>query len=127
MTTHTSDSAAAKPSITAPPSPPTGSSRWMTRTGSVAVTAARRTSSGVSSVLSSTKIISASIPCTASPTRRTSSATLGDSLYVGTTMDNCIRSCFRAGRLTMATVPWSHASRIRSWDIGDPIGTLIRL
>ncbi len=94
MTRHASDSAAAKPSSTAPPSPPTAFSRCSTRTGSGADAATSRITSGVASVLSSTKTISASMPpgtsSSAAATRRTSSATLGASLYVGTMIDSCI-------------------------------------
>ena len=72
------------PSITAPPRPPTGSSRWIRRTGTVLRAAVVRMTSGVWSRESSTKTISASTPVQAASVRRTSSAMFGASLYVGT-------------------------------------------
>ena len=66
-----------------------GRSRWMSRTGRAADAATSRITSGVASVLSSTKMISASMPSTAAVTRRTSSATLGASLKVGTMIESC--------------------------------------
>ena len=57
-----------------------------------AVSAATRSmTAGVSSVESSTKTISASIPVTAASTLRTSSATFGPSLNVGTMIVSCTR------------------------------------
>ena len=77
------------PSSTAPPSPPVRASRWISRTGRAADAATSRITSGVSSVLSSTKMTSASMPSAAAVTRRTSSATFGASLNVGTMIESC--------------------------------------
>ena len=58
MTTIQSEVAALIPSTTAPPSPPTGSSRCSTVTGNGQSCAASLITSGVSSVESSTKTTS---------------------------------------------------------------------
>ena len=84
ITRHQSLVEAARPSATAPLSPPTGSVRWMSRTGSAAPSATRRTSWGVSSFESSTNSTSVVDGSTDAVMRRTSSATFGDSLNVGT-------------------------------------------
>ncbi len=87
MTTIQSDPAAFIPSTTAPPSPPTGSSRWMTVTGNGQSCAASLMTCGVSSVESSTKTTSqGSRDGTDSVIWCSNCRTFADSLKVGTTM-----------------------------------------
>ena len=97
MTRQTSLSAAANPRRRLRRDHRCGAARWMSRTGRAADAATSRITSGVASVLSSTKMTSASMPSTATVTRRTSSATLGASLKVGTMIESCTGLYRRTG------------------------------
>lgn len=84
MTTIHSDPAVRSPSTTAPPRPPTGSSRWRTATGNGQSWATSATASGVPSVESSTNSTSqGSLAGTDSVSWRSNSRTFAASLKVG--------------------------------------------
>lgn len=84
MTTIHSEQAVRSPSTTAPPRPPTGSSRWMTATGNGQSCAASSIASGVPSVESSTNSTShGSLDGTDSVSCRSNSRTFAASLNVG--------------------------------------------
>ncbi len=86
MTTAQSARATRSPATTAPPSPPVGSSRWITVSVKGTAGAAARARSAVSSVESSTTTTSAPAG-SASASRRSSSSTLPASSKVGMTTD----------------------------------------